>query len=334
MDELSETDRIEADLARTRARMDSRLDELQDHLTPRQMLNDAFGYFRGGSGADFTGDLIARAKNNPIPVALTGVGIAWLMASNSDSQLVKPKMKPRDDLEARIRAAEGKVERYDHDDDDSYGLRLDNARGEVLGVTRNPSESSPSFAQRIKDAAAAVGTTLREKSNDLAADASKAFGDIGDSAGRQSAALQKGTSDMARSGRDSFSAVIGNPLALGAVAALVGLVAGSLIPTSEKEEEKLGSMAARLRTSGRDLAQDVVDRGGRIANDTLEAVKGSAEAHGLSSGRPVGDLLADVMSGSLVGNLKEVAQESVSAVKDSAQTHIGENTSQSDNQTR
>ena len=52
MDDLTETDRIERDLARTRARMDSRLDELQDHLTPKQMLNDAFAYFRGGDGAD------------------------------------------------------------------------------------------------------------------------------------------------------------------------------------------------------------------------------------------------------------------------------------------
>jgi hypothetical protein len=214
MDELSETDRIEADLARTRARMDSRLDELQDHLTPKQMLNDAFSYFRGGSGADFTGDLIARAKNNPVPVALAGIGIAWLMASNSDSPSPKPKLKPRDDLEARFRAAEGNVERYDNDDDDSHNGRLDDARGAVLGVVRNPSESAPSFAQRIKDAAAAVGTTLREKSNDLTADASQAFGNLGVSAGRQSAALQKGTSDMARSARDSFSAVTGNPLAL------------------------------------------------------------------------------------------------------------------------
>ena len=46
MVEVTETDRIERDLARTRARMDGRLDELQEHLMPKQMVNDAFAYFR------------------------------------------------------------------------------------------------------------------------------------------------------------------------------------------------------------------------------------------------------------------------------------------------
>lgn len=76
-DEISETDRIERDLAKTRARRDGRLDELQDHLTPKQMLNDAFAYFRGSDCGEFASDLIGRAKANPLPVAHSGIGIAW-----------------------------------------------------------------------------------------------------------------------------------------------------------------------------------------------------------------------------------------------------------------
>ena len=49
--------RIEGGPARTRARMATRIDELQRHLTPRQMLNDALVGIRGGRGADFTDDL-------------------------------------------------------------------------------------------------------------------------------------------------------------------------------------------------------------------------------------------------------------------------------------
>jgi ElaB/YqjD/DUF883 family membrane-anchored ribosome-binding protein len=323
-DETSETDRIEHELAQTRARMDSRLGELQDHLTPKQMLNDAFAYFRGGDGGDFANDLIARAKANPIPVALAGIGIAWLMASSSDSYKGDRPAKPRDDLETRIRAAEGNVGRFDNDDDDSYAGRLDDARGKVVGVTRNASDTATSYAQRIKDAIASAGQNLRDKSHDLSASAGSAFNYLGDGATQRGAALQKGSKDMARTARETFSSVSGNPLALGAVAALVGLVAGSLIPTSSKEEEKLGSMATKLRTAGHDLAQDVVDRGGRIANDTIDAVKSSAEAHGLSAERPVGELLGDVMHGDLVGNIKQVAQETVGAAKESVHTHIAQ----------
>ena len=323
MDEISETDRIERDLARTRARMDSRLDELQDHLTPKQMLNDAFGYFRGGDGADFTRDLITRAKANPIPVALTGIGIAWLMASSHGPNAAATPPKGRnEDLEARLRLAESNVARLDDDDDDSYAGRLDDARGSVVGLTRSASDTAASYAQRIKDAVSSAAQSVRNTSHDLTAGASDALDRLGDGAGQRGAVLQEGTQGMARSARDALSSVAGNPFALGAIAALVGVVAGSLLPTSDEEEALLGSVATKVRTAGRDLAQDVVDRGGRIATDTLEAVKGSAEAHGLTADKPVGELLGDVKSGDLLGNIKQVAQETLKAGKDAAQTHL------------
>ena len=65
---------------------------------------------------------------------------------------------------------------------------------------------------------------------------------------------------MANSTHGKISSVTGNPFALGATAALVGIIAGALIPTLRKEEEALGSVATKLRVAGRDLAQDVVER--------------------------------------------------------------------------
>ena len=320
MAELAETDRIEQDLARTRARMDSRLDELQDHLSPRQMLNDAFAYFRGGEGADFTQDLVSRAKANPLPVALVGVGLAWLMASNH-SRSPAPTAYP-DDLEARIRQAEGSIVRDDGEHDDDYGSRLDDARGKVLGIARGASDTAASYTQRIKDALATAKQSALRTSHDLAASASDAFG-----------TAKKGTSTMARSPRDTLSSIASNPFALGGIAALVGLVAGSLLPTTDEEEHALGSVATKLRSAGKDLAQDVVDRGGRIASDTIAAVKDSAGAHGLTSEKSVGDVVQGVRSGDLVGDVKQVAQEALQAGKDSAQTHLsGDGKQQADPQ--
>ena len=274
MDDLTETDRIERDLAKTRARMDSRLEELQDHLTPKQMLNDAFAYFRGGDGADFTKDLVIKARANPMPVALTGIGLAWLMASVQKPAASTPAKPRHDDLEARLRYAESNVHRFDHDDDDSYAHRLDHARGAVLGVTRDGSDTAASYGQRIKEAAASASQALREKSHDLTAGARDAYDRVGNSASKSGAAMQEGTQDMANTARNAFSSVASNPFALGGIAALVGLVAGSLLPVSDEEEAALGSMATKLRTAGRDLAQDVVDRGGHIATDTIDAIKG------------------------------------------------------------
>ena len=250
MDDISETDRIERDLARTRARMDSRLEELQDHLTPKQMLNDAFGYFRGGEGADFTKDLVTRARANPLPVALTGIGIAWLMASTQKSGPT-PHLRPQsNDFETRLRLAEGGVQRFDHDDDASYAGRLDDARGKVVGVARNASDTASSFAQRVKDAVAAASQSLRETSHDFTASANDALQRLGNRADKHGAALQEGTHDMTNSSRNAFSSIASNPFALGGFAAIVGLVAGSLLPVSDEEQHAQETLQA-----GKDSAQ-------------------------------------------------------------------------------
>ena len=75
-------DEIEQGLERTRARMDSRLTELQGRLSPGQILDDLMGYFRGSEGGDFARNLVASVKSNPMPAALTGISLAWLMAAN------------------------------------------------------------------------------------------------------------------------------------------------------------------------------------------------------------------------------------------------------------
>ena len=80
--ENADTDQIEQDLARTRARMDERLDALQDKMSPAQLVNDAFSHIGGNDGGAFTENLIIRAKANPLAVALVGVGFAWLMMPN------------------------------------------------------------------------------------------------------------------------------------------------------------------------------------------------------------------------------------------------------------
>lgn len=322
-EELSETDQIERDLARTRARMDNRLDELQEKMSPSQLVNDAFSYFRGGDGADFTNNLIQRAKANPLPVALTGIGLAWLMVSSHKASAATPSYRYEDDVEARIRHAEGQVHRYDDEHEDAYHSRLDDARGKVLGIARQASDTSASYGQRIKDGLSSAMQSVREKSHDAQAGASAAFSSLSDRAGQGRAAFQEGAQNMNRSVRDAVSSVTANPLALGAVAAVVGLVAGSLIPTSDEEEHLLGSTAGKLRNAGRDLAQNVIDRGGAIATDALAAVKGSADAHGLTGDTSVGDVIQGLKSGDLPNQVREVARETLQAGKDSAQTHLG-----------
>jgi len=244
--EPADTDRIERDLAQTRARMDRRLDELGDRLAPDQIVDDALSHVTGGSGADFTQTLIMRARANPLAAGLAGIGLVWLLASSRSTPA-----HAHADLRTRLRSAEAGVVRIPDEHPDMHASRIDDARGQVLGVARASSDTAAAYAQRIKDAMATASRGVREGSRDLS-----------------------GASRADSRGAGSPS----GPLALGAVAALAGIVAGALIPISGQEERALGGFGHRLRGQGRDMAQDAVDRATKVAGDAIEAAKESIQA--------------------------------------------------------
>ena len=295
-DATDDTDQIERDLAQTRARMDRRLDELGDRLQPNQLVNDALAQVTGGDGADFAQTLIAKAKANPVPAALAGIGIAWLLASSQN----KVARRAEPDLPTRLRSAEAGVVRLQDEHPDVHASRLDDARGQVLGVARDASDTAASYGQRIREAMASATRSVKEVSNDMGNSASGAIGRL-------------------RGGKGGLA---GNPVVLGSAAVLVGLVAGVLIPVSTQEERALGAVAGRLRTRGRTLAQDVVDRGAQVAGDALGAVRDSAQAHGLTADKPIGELVGDIRSGELLGHVKQVVQEVAGASRDSARSQL------------
>ena len=61
-----------------RARVDATLDEIQRRLTPGQLVDKVLRHGRGG-GSDFAANLGRTLAANPIPTALVGVGLLWLL---------------------------------------------------------------------------------------------------------------------------------------------------------------------------------------------------------------------------------------------------------------
>ena len=72
---------ILAEIERTRGEMDSTLTALEHRLTPGQLVDQGLDYLRKSGANEFVQNLGGQAKNNPLPIALVGIGIAWLMAT-------------------------------------------------------------------------------------------------------------------------------------------------------------------------------------------------------------------------------------------------------------
>lgn len=74
---------IEAEIQRTRGDMDATLTAIEQRLTPGQLIDQGLDYLRHSGGREFVSNLGGSVKNNPIPVALMGIGMAWLMATGN-----------------------------------------------------------------------------------------------------------------------------------------------------------------------------------------------------------------------------------------------------------
>ena len=70
---------LEREIDETRADISRVIDALGERLSPGQLLDQALGMVKS-HGGEFAGNLGRTAKYNPVPLLLTGVGLAWLMA--------------------------------------------------------------------------------------------------------------------------------------------------------------------------------------------------------------------------------------------------------------
>ncbi len=73
-------DEILAEIDRTRDEMDRTLSAIEHRLTPGQLVDQGLDYLRHSGANEFVQNLGGTAKQNPMPLALTAIGIAWLMA--------------------------------------------------------------------------------------------------------------------------------------------------------------------------------------------------------------------------------------------------------------
>jgi ElaB/YqjD/DUF883 family membrane-anchored ribosome-binding protein len=72
---------IQAEIERTRREMDGTLSAIEHRLTPGQIFDQGMSYLKDNGGTEFVSNLGEQAKQNPMPVALVGIGLAWLMAT-------------------------------------------------------------------------------------------------------------------------------------------------------------------------------------------------------------------------------------------------------------
>lgn len=73
------TSELERDVERSRGRVEQTVDALRDKMSFDQIVDDAARYFRNSGGAQLVSGFGKQLRDNPLPLALIGAGIAWMM---------------------------------------------------------------------------------------------------------------------------------------------------------------------------------------------------------------------------------------------------------------
>ena len=76
---------VEREVQQSRADVEETLEAIQERLSPGQMFEQVVDYMRSSNGGDFLRNLGTVVRDNPVPVALVGTGLVWLMLSSSRS---------------------------------------------------------------------------------------------------------------------------------------------------------------------------------------------------------------------------------------------------------
>lgn len=200
---------IEREVRQQRGEVERNLDALQERLSPGELVDQAMNYLRQGGGGEFFRNLGDSVKHNPVPVALIGVGVAWMMASAGRRNgyperdyWVEDEFEEYDELHELDEYEGGAYAATDYPydaatratgsygaatgmasgglDDATTGARIDPATGETS--TSSEGEHGPSMTDRAKATAAGArekADELRRRARDAASGARAGVGEMG-----------------------------------------------------------------------------------------------------------------------------------------------------------
>ena len=278
----SDPDAIERELAETRARLDVRLEELERRLSPGQLVDSGLDYLRNGQGAAFARNLGAEVRDNPLPVAVTSIGLAWLMGASALSwnrhNNASPDRADRmaeefyDDVGARAQQAGDSLTQLGDENEEAFKTRVAEARAQILGVQREASETASAFVDRVQQALSTAQQNARDRLEQMQQTAHEWGNTVFDRTRRTGEAVnqaaQQGRKTVSRAGTAIAETVDQNPLVLGALGLAAGVLLGAMMPATEQEEALVEPVGGAIRQA----AGQAVDRGKRAA----EAAAGAA----------------------------------------------------------
>lgn len=229
---------IQADIERRRSDLDRTLTLLEGRLQPRRLVDQGIDYLRDHGASEYLSNLGRATREQPLPLALVGVGLAWLMMTNG-------------------RSAGGSSSRVDGRD-----------MGEAMGDSAADAGSRVGqAADAIRSRAGEVGDAVSHamsQTRDAAQRTSQTLSDAASATRARAAQLGDATRQGAQKLRSGYDQLVNEqPLALGAIGLALGAVLAATAPRTRPEDEWMGEASDKLlddaKRAGHEKLREVRD---------------------------------------------------------------------------
>ena len=264
----AEADEIEAtrvEIERTRAGMSETVDAIQERLSPENLKEQAKDRVKEatvGKAQEAGSGIVDTIRQNPLPAALTGIGLGWLFVNARKQGSSRPPYRDTVYRDAAYvegypptneyaPAAPGYPSRYEGESGSSTGQALGNARDKVGETATQAQDKAGELASRTQDRVSSLGEQARYQA-------------------------QRASGGFQRVLRE-------NPLAVGTLAVGVGAAVGLAIPETSKEHEVMGEARDNLVDKAQEKVQETQQKAQRVAEEAQSAVQQEAENQGLTN---------------------------------------------------
>jgi hypothetical protein len=237
------THEIERDIERTRSDIEETVEALRAKMSLGQIVDEATHYLRDSGGNEALHNLARQARANPMPLALVGIGLAWLMSGRG-----QPAMDTWSSTGTSTSAGNGSSLR-------AMGSRL--------------SETAGSAREAVSGSSRRAGEAVSSRMHQAGDVASQTYGRLSERAGR----AQRSMSEV----------VENEPLILAGLGIALGAAIGAMLPATRTEDRLMGEKLDEMKHDASDMVRKEWEKTKSVAGDAASAARREVEKGGSPS---------------------------------------------------
>ncbi|MHB0859592.1 MAG: DUF3618 domain-containing protein [Anaerolineae bacterium] len=274
--EGKDPEQIRRDIQHTRDEMGETVEDIEHRLSPQRLRAEAseaiqeatIGRARdaaeriGYEAQNVGSGLMDTVRSNPIPAAMIGVGLGWLLVESRRG---------------------GKVHTYDMDMDRTR-YRAEHTGRRMRSKAREAQMRGRQVVDQTRERASHLVDDAQHRAGEVVGEAQQRAGQVMEQAQEKFDELGDQAQERFYRVRSRFQEMMeDNPLAVGAIAVAVGAAIGMTIPETQQEHKLMGETHDRLMDRAQETAQETMQKVQRVAEEAKKTAEEEAREQNLTS---------------------------------------------------